>query len=197
MILSKRRDRRIEGVIESLALLRSNKGIHLISKEFQNQDDKRQIENRVNRAFLSCLKEVFRKYNIQCLQELPIQPQTDKPYHSSEEKKPDISLVLNDDLNEDFIFNIECKRLGSPTSSSWQYNEKYVENGIYRFTTSEYCYGIDSNSGAMIGYIEDMKFETILTEVNQAIDNQLGINKLANQSIQWKEKSSTHLSIPM
>jgi hypothetical protein len=140
------------------------------------------------------LRDIFQKiYNINPIQEQTIQPKTDTPYSASEQKKPDFSLELNDDLNDGVFFHIECKRLGSATSGSWKYNEKYVENGIYRFTTDTFCYGIDSPSGAMVGYIEDMELEDILTQVNKTIDQKLKIDKLAKIT-DWQEKLTTHLN---
>lgn len=183
----------IDGILKSLTLLCDEKGIARITKEFENINDKRKIEKRINRAFFYCLKDIFQpQYNITPLPEFKIQSETDTPYHPSEEKEPDFSLELNDDLNESVFFHIECKRLGSPTSSSWIYNEEYVQNGIYRFTTKDYHYGIKSKNGAMVGYIEDMEFDDILNEVNQTIENQLKIEKLTKQT-DWQEKSTTQL----
>ncbi len=194
MILSKPRNRMVEGIEHSLALLRSETGINRINTEFANNKYNRNVENRINRAFLFCLRDIFQQYNIIPVQELPIQPKTDMPYSSSEEKKPDFSLELNDDLHEGVYFHIECKRLGSPTSSTWIYNEEYVKNGIRRFTTDEFCYGSDTAMGAMVGYIENMDFESILTEVNAGIAAHLKIDTLAKHSADWQEKSTTRLS---
>jgi hypothetical protein len=184
----------VEDVERSLALLRSETGINRINAEFANGKYNRNVENRVNRAFLFYLREGCRQYTI--VQELPIQPKTDTPYSPSEEKKPDFSffsLELNDDLHEGVYFHIECKRLGSATSRSWNYNEAYVNNGIRRFTTDEFCYGIDRAMGAMVGYIEDMDSEAILTEVNAAIAAHLKVDTLAKHSPDWQEQATTRL----
>ncbi|POZ53006.1 hypothetical protein [Methylovulum psychrotolerans] len=194
MILSKRRNRMVEDVERSLALLRSETGINWINAEFANGKGNRKVENRLNRAFLFCLRNVFQQYTI--VQELPIQPKTDTPYSPSEEKKPDFSffsLELNDDLHEGVYFHIECKRLGSATSRSWNYNEAYVNNGIRRFTTDEFCYGIDRAMGAMVGYIEDMAFEDILMHVNTEIAAKLTVDPLTKHSPDWQEQATTRL----
>jgi hypothetical protein len=62
--------------------------------------------------------------------------------------------------------HVECKRLGSPTSISWNLNENYVINGIKRFDCSTHQYGKRSPSGLMIGYIISMTPPEIETEVN-------------------------------
>lgn len=194
MILGKPRNRMLEGICQSLTLLRSDQGIQWINAEFENGGDPRKVENRINRAFLSCLKQVFKQYSITPLQELPIQPKTGIPYSPSEEKKPDFSLELNDDLHESVFFHIECKRLGSPTSKKWIYNKQYAENGIHRFTTDKFCYGTDLTSGAMVGYVEDMEFDEILSEVNTAITEKLKIEQIVKHSDTWQEKSTSLLS---
>jgi hypothetical protein len=181
---------------QSLALLCSETGIERITSEFKNPNDKRRIENRINRAFLFCLKDCFPAKRYRIFQELSIQPKNDTSYENSEDARPDLTIIqLVDDISSDggLDFHIECKRLGSSTSPSWEYNKKYVENGIRRFISDSFHYGIDSPSGAMVGYIEDMEFDDILTQVNQAIDQQLKIDNLA-KTMDWQEKSTTHLN---
>lgn len=190
MILSQPRKSIIDGLNQSLTLLRNGIGIERITDEINESEYNREVEIRINRAFYYCLKDVFLpQYNIVPVQEAPIQPRLGMPFTTAERKKPDFSLILNDDLNEGIFFHVECKRLGL----SREYNKKYVNEGIHRFTTEEYCYGIDYSYGAMVGYIEDMEFEDILTQVNQAIDQKLKIDKLAKIT-DWQEKSTTHLN---
>jgi hypothetical protein len=189
MILSKPRKSIIEGINQSLDLLRSEIGIESIIAEINNEH-KREIEISINRAFYFCLRDIFLpQYNIVPIQEAPIQPREGMSFTTAERKKPDFSLILNDDLNKGIAFHIECKRLESST----KYNKKYVKEGIYRFTTEEDCYGIDYSSGVMVGYIEDMELEDILMQVNQAIDHQLKIDNLI-KTTDWQEKSTTHLN---
>lgn len=192
MLLNKR-NRMVEGIHRSLVLLRSPERIEEIRASFDNSEDKRKAENRINRVLCLCLKTTFQKFNITPWYELPIQPKPGTLYSPSEEKKPDITLALNDDLNDGIYFHIECKRLGSSTSRTWKYNEEYVKNGIHRFTSETFRYGIDSNEGAMIGYIEDMESESILNEVNQAIDSQLKIATLTKCSESWQASQPMRL----
>jgi hypothetical protein len=186
----------LDRIVQSLALLESEKGLKKISAEFQNNDDTRKVENRINRAFLSCLKDCFPKKRYRIFQELSIQPQNDTPYNKSEDARPDLTIIqiIDDDnlLEGGADFHIECKRLGSPTSSD-NYNKLYVKKGIVRFTSQEFNYGINSPNGAMVGYIEDMEFDDIFTEVNETIDNHLKIESLSKVT-DWQEKSTTQLN---
>ena len=91
----------------------------------------------------------------------------------SEQKIPDFKWQFRNhsarDPAKSFIhYEIECKRLGSPTSSNWILNENYVKHGIFRFVNVDWCYGKLSRSGAMIGYIQNMNENDILIEVNNA-----------------------------
>ncbi len=91
----------------------------------------------------------------------------------SEQKIPDFKWQFRDHAATDparsFIhYEIECKRIGSPTSSNWILNENYVKHGILRFVNIEWCYGKFSRSGTMIGYIQNMNENDILTKVNNA-----------------------------
>ena len=67
----------------------------------------------------------------------------------------------------EIAFHVECKRLGTHTSPSWNLNEKYVINGIKRFDCSIYEYGKRAPSGMMIGYIIGMTPEVLEKEVNR------------------------------
>jgi hypothetical protein len=65
-------------------------------------------------------------------------------------------------------FVVECKRLGRPSGAGWVFNVHYADDGIRRFVDPEWRYGKDVGSGAMVGYIESMVSDMILTEVNAA-----------------------------
>lgn len=65
-------------------------------------------------------------------------------------------------------FVIECKRLGSPPSTSWILNANYIHHGVLRFVLPEYGYAKGEASAAMVGYIESMEPDNILAEVNVA-----------------------------
>jgi hypothetical protein len=67
---------------------------------------------------------------------------------------------------QEIPLHVECKRLGSPTSPSWNLNKNYVINGIKRFDCSTHQYGKRSPSGMMIGYIISMTPQEIEIEVN-------------------------------
>ncbi len=62
---------------------------------------------------------------------------------------------------------IECKRLGSPPRRDWILNKEYVANGMCRFANESHRYGHRCPSGAMIGYMQSMSFQSILSEVNK------------------------------
>ena len=64
-------------------------------------------------------------------------------------------------------YTIECKRLGSPPRRDWILNEEYVANGMCRFANESHRYGNRCRSGAMIGYMQSMSFDSILTEINE------------------------------
>ena len=102
------------------------------------------------------------------------QPLADDPDRASRlRKRPDFQCGLHDDLAEnpdesDLFYTIECKRLGLPTRPDWVLNRNYVENGILRFILTESGYSKGAPSGMMIGYIQTMEPERILSEVNEA-----------------------------
>jgi len=90
-------------------------------------------------------------------------------------KKPDFKWRMQDDLAsrpEDLTkdFDIECKRLGKPTSPRWVLTKQYVLNGIGRFLRATHRYGNGVSSGAMIGYVQDSQPSDILAEVNSYIE---------------------------
>lgn len=64
---------------------------------------------------------------------------------------------------------VECKRLGKTLDSGWNLNKNYVQKGISRFLTAEHSYGKAAESGAMIGYVQNMEIDTVNKEVNQYI----------------------------
>jgi hypothetical protein len=104
--------------------------------------------------------------------EAPVQPvNRDELRGGKKRKRPDFTCnylnahaVSPDEL--EIPFHVECKRLGSPTSNSWNLNKNYVINGIKRFDCSTHQYGKRSPSGMMIGYIINMTLPEIETEVN-------------------------------
>lgn len=87
-------------------------------------------------------------------------------------KRPDfLCLLANPQAStvEDaqVTYYIECKRLGKP-EGNWKLNQNYSDNGINRFVHKSWEYAKGCQSGAMIGYVESMTPDDILTEVNQS-----------------------------
>lgn len=87
-------------------------------------------------------------------------------------KRPDFLCGFHDDLAEnpedsELFYTTECKRLGLSTRSDWVLNLNYVVNGINRFIRAEWGYAKGAASGMMIGYIQSMEPDEILSEVNQ------------------------------
>lgn len=90
-----------------------------------------------------------------------------------ERKIPDFQWQIIDHLaparESVRCYAIECKRLGSPPRRDWILNEEYVANGMCRFANASHRYGNRCRSGAMIGYMQSMSFDSILTEVNDHV----------------------------
>jgi len=89
-------------------------------------------------------------------------------------KKPDFLWSLSDSQERDSSkaiknYTIECKRLTKKTSSGWDFMTEYVTSGIIRFISREHSYGIGTISGAMVGYIQNMKHNDALNHVNAVI----------------------------
>lgn len=102
------------------------------------------------------------------------QPSPDDEYRASRlQKRPDFACGYHDDsLPEDrfeyadYFYTVECKRLGSPSSSSWVLNRNYVEHGVKRFEDPEWGYAQGASSGLMVGFMQNMEPDSILVEVN-------------------------------
>ncbi len=123
---------------------------------------------------------------------------------SNQPDPDDSSAAIRDDMRPDFqwelkneqartreeyqrFYAMECKRLGAPSSPSWVLNKQYVTDGIKRFTRREYSYGSPRSnpSASMIGYIQNMKLENILLEVNYyCAINRIAIIRLSEQGWQ-------------
>jgi hypothetical protein len=85
-------------------------------------------------------------------------------------KKPDFLWSLSDSQERDSNkairdYTIECKRL----RTNRNFINEYVVNGIVRFLTAEHRYGNGTASGAMIGYIQNMRHSEVLEQVNSVI----------------------------
>lgn len=102
-------------------------------------------------------------------------------------KKPDFQCQYKNEraknAKEAYIsYCVECKRLGKTLDSGWNLNKNYVQKGILRFLTAEHSYGKAAESGAMIGYVQNMEFDTVIKEVNQCIAQ---IKKYKTQPIKF------------
>lgn len=85
-------------------------------------------------------------------------------------KKPDFRWSLSDSQERDSSkairdYTIECKRL----RTNRNFINEYVVNGIVRFLTKKHKYGNGTVSGAMIGYIQNMKHIEAVEQVNAVI----------------------------
>lgn len=209
-------ERVIEAILEGLTLLKSKKQLARLNNIIVNAEDGRQIEDKINRELLFCL----RRANAHLLKKgrgIKSDPQyeqrgdPDEQYLSpppADNKRVDIRwgyfdtlLALNTEQQGEKYFCIECKRLGSPTSPKWKLNPNYVKNGIIRFTSKTHRYGQHTQSGAMIGYLEDMSNEEIFQAVNATIKQikpnlppQTKISPLSLSKNGWQNNTSSRLS---
>lgn len=138
-----------------------------------------QDEDELNRELHFCLREANAYFSKQdrgvdtpFVYEARNQPSYHhNTKHSREDKRPDfqsgyVDHSERDPYKQDKFFCIECKRLGEPSSSNWILNENYIKNGIARFFDEGHGYGIEVESGAMVGYVESSDFDIIFQEVN-------------------------------
>ncbi len=113
------------------------------------------------------------------------------------EKRPDIKWGMYDsaetdpDLQEKSL-DVECKRLGEPTSKNWVLTRQYVCDGVYRFVSAEHRYGRFATDGVMVGYVQNRAFEWLLEQVNQEC------SRLVNAVLRlseggWKHGGTTDL----
>lgn len=195
----------IEAIVLALVILRSEEGLARLKDEFK-LDDQRSIEDRINRTLFFCLNKANRKLlelkrgvKSGVSYETRNQPDPDNIFTGQELKQPDFLWGYFDPLETDEWrgnrnLTIECKRLGEKTSSQWNLNKNYVENGVSRFISEEYGYGRGVASGAMIGYIESMNFDDILSEVDDTILSSVKfVPLLTKPSEGWQEKTSNRL----
>lgn len=176
-------ERVIEAIMEGLTILRSKERLERLYMSITNTNDRRQIEDIINRELFFCLLQANRIL-LPKGRGIHSDPQYEQRSQPSER---DLSPPLADYKRVDIrwgyfdvlaaldgggpgerYFCIECKRLGSRIPSG-QLTHKYVENGIVRFISEEHRYGQHTEAGAMIGYLEDMTCDEILQEVNAAI----------------------------
>lgn len=149
-------------------------------------------EDELNRCLYFCLVEA--NYELQKvnkgLQASPFYEGNNQPHHLDlikarrENKRPDFQWSITDINEADPLksskqFVLECKRLGTP-KNNWILNSNYIEHGINRFISNVYGYAEGAESAAMLGYVQSMKGDDILREINQNIAsiNQPPINRV-------------------
>jgi hypothetical protein len=142
-------------------------------------------DDSLNRRLFICLREAIEEW--EKINDIDIvttpkpnlgkQPDLDNEevVNAYERTKPDFQWEFRDRLgnqisrNSNFRnYDIECKRLGDDLASSRKLNKEYASKGILRFTISTHRYGQFTESGMMIGYIQNSEPQKILNEVNQA-----------------------------
>lgn len=209
-------DRVIEAILEGLVILKSEERLTRLNAIITDVQDGRVIEDKVNRELLFCLHRanarLLRKGR--GIKSDPQYEQRGQPNEQDPSPPPadykrvdirwgyfDVLAALNTEQQGGKYFCIECKRLGSPTSSSWKLNPNYVHHGIVRFVSEEHRYGQHTQSGAMIGYLEDMTSEEIFQEINTAIEQakqtlppQTKISLLSLSQDGWQDKLTSRLS---
>lgn len=113
------------------------------------------------------------------------------------EKRPDIKFGMYDSQEtnperQEKAFDVECKRLGHPTSETWVLTEQYVVGGIRRYTSSSHGYGRYATDGAMVGYVQDASLQGLLDEVN-SYSRKHGFPEIALSGDGWRRDSTTRL----
>ncbi len=163
-------------------------------------------EDKVNRKLREYVFEAITELNLpdeeskwSVVYEASNQPSiTDEERSKREDKRPDFQCAIFDRQEKETIrgqkfFVIECKRLGTPPSSSWVLNRNYITNGVQRFIKKEWAYAADYSSGAMIGYLQTMTLETAHKEVgNYAKD--YAVPKLELLEKDWSLEKTNLLS---
>ncbi len=208
-------DRVIEAILEGLIILKSEERLTRLNAIITDVKDSRPPEDKINRELFFCLRQANAKLlrkgrgvNSEPQYEPRNQPnEQDITPPSADYKRVDIWWGYFDKLaahrssqHGPKYFYIECKRLGSKIPSG-SLNQKYVQNGIVRFVSEEHRYGQHTQSGAIVGYLEDMTCEEILRQVNATIEQtqqtplpQIKISLLSLSQDGWQDKSTSRLS---
>lgn len=98
---------------------------------------------------------------------------SDQERAESEFKIPDFYWAFIDPLAADpndasKQFVVECKRLTNPTTT---YTREYVRSGIARFLNVGHGYGKGMESGAMVGYLQEVPLDDAFAGVNSVACN--------------------------
>lgn len=162
-------------------------------------------EDKLNYKFYFCMLEAVRRLGGEDsgINSPPVYECINPPLEEEElldvsrKKRPDFQWGYIDHSERDprksaKHYYVECKRLGTPIRSDWVFNQNYVLHGVLRFVKPEWKYGRASSSGTMIGYIQSMKLEDILAEVN-AHAGQKKLPGIALSEEGWKENGVSRL----
>lgn len=158
-------------------------------------------EKELNRLLYLCLGEANYLFDLP----LPAYDGRNPPHPADKQKvkrednRPDMYWTLMDHTAnyQDWYrtFVLECKRLGQKTSETWILTEQYVIEGILRFFLEEKGYGKGCETGAMVGYVQDMEFEVVLEEVNSSITRyQPSIPLLITPTSGWQPQAVNSLA---
>ncbi len=174
-----------ELIVEALLILR-------------NKTDLMKDEKALNRTLYKCFAEANHKLKLNYMPSLDAKnaPHADDVEGEEREKNfPDLSWnIIDHSADSEHCnrnFALECKRLGLPTSPSHILNREYVEEGLHRFIAEEKGYGKGCESGAMVAYIENMKFEDILRQVNEYIAAKALASTLTPSAMGWQHQGVT------
>ena len=158
-------------------------------------------ENKLTELLFLCILEANRIFDLPlpALDAKNSPHPTDKRKEKRENNRPDLSWNLMNHMgdHENFYrnFALECKRLGKKTSKNWILTKQYVIDGILRFSLEEKGYGKGCETGAMVGYVQDMVFDEILSEINSHLAiNAPSIPALAIPADGWQSQNVSLLS---
>lgn len=119
--------------------------------------------------------------------------ETRKPL-AREWKRPDFKCGFVDSQSKYPLFlDVECKRLGKPSSGRTVFNKLYTEEGVKRFTDPELGYGEGAASGAMIGYLQSMLSDEILKQVNRYA-KKTKVPAIKREGDEWVDRGVTRLT---
>lgn len=125
------------------------------------------------------------------------QPEPDDVARASRlRKRPDFNCVVTNPqarshLTSQVNYYLECKRLGE-AEGTWVLNENYSEHGMNRFVHVDWQYAKGCLSGTMVGYIQNMDPNAILTEVN-AYARTRRLPSLIQAAADWAVRDVTQL----
>lgn len=123
------------------------------------------------------------------------QPTSETPEPLAREwTRPDFKCGFVDPQSEYPLFlDVECKRLGNPSSGGSVFNKLYAEKGVRRFMDADSGYGEGAPSGAMIGYLQSMSADETLEEVN-GYAKEVNVPPIDRTEAHWIDRGVTRLN---